>query len=326
MSQFSSYDALYNLTFTLYRLSPLYHPVAPPLFAQDTLLAHSHRLKDALKGDVLRGVSVSLDDQASSTPLGPLKRCHWILLQSGITTEIDARGIAGLEGIYIELEYTTKTYTAFLLRSVTAGRAKIPGETRLPLLLTCMPAAVRDVLHDYLTTTFDTRIERMRLSNRFLDDILEKCLDAAQPQYADHFEKQIKGIQLVMSFKAPIAPGLKNLAIDLRREDVLKFLNRGKAIIRGGDISNDSEESGPFMSSVRGYIQDQTALNISHTLVSISTLTCGAFVLAADGNVKIAPPMAPTNAEDETVAVIPNRSLSTLLLEQLIANSEKRLY
>ncbi|MCJ1393888.1 hypothetical protein MMC18_006764 [Xylographa bjoerkii] len=326
MSQSVGVDTLFNGIFTLHRLSPLHHPIAAPLFGQDTLLAHSRRLKDALQGEVLRGVRVGLNDQPGSTSLGVLKSCHWRQLLSETTSQVDPQGVQGFEGIHVELEYETNTYTAFLLRSVELERSEIAGETHLPLLLTRMPSTVRDVLLDYLTPAFDVRIEVMRLSSRFMENTLEKYLEAARPQQPNHFAKQVKSIQLALGFKAPVAPHLRNLTIDIRREDVLEFLNRGKAMIRVRDNGNNAYGSGPFMSSIQGYIQDQTALNMSHGIVSISRLTCGAFVLTTNGKVKLAPLVTPTVAEDETANPMTNRSLNIILLEQLLINAKERLH
>ncbi|MCJ1431500.1 hypothetical protein MMC27_000853 [Xylographa pallens] len=326
MSQGSWTDALYNGTFTLHRLSPLHHPVAPPLFAQETLLAHSRRLKEALKGDILRGVRVDLHNQAESTAIGPLKRCHWRSLWSETTSQVDFPGIPGFEGIHIELEYRINTYTAFLLRSLATERPATLGETRLPLLLTRMPTTVRDVLLDYLTPTFDVRIEAMRLSSQFMENTLERLLEAARPHEAPNFEMQVKGVQLVLCFKAPIAPTLRNLTIDIRKEDVLAFLNRGKAMIWGQGNNGDRSGSGPFMCSIRGYIKDQTALDMNHGLITISRLACGGFVLAADGKVKLGTPVSQTVLVDETANSTPTHPLRETFVEQLLVKAQERLH
>ncbi|MCJ1381190.1 hypothetical protein MMC17_004299 [Xylographa soralifera] len=326
MSRGSWTDALYNGAFTLHRLSPLHHPIAPPLFVQETLLAHSRRLKDALKGDILRGVRVGLHNHAESTALGLLKDCRWRSLLSETTSRVDPQEIPGFEGIHIELEYKINTYTAFLLRSLAIERPETPGETRLPLLLTRMPSTVRDVLLDYLTPTFDVRIEPMRLSSQFMENVLERLLEAARPHEAHNFEMQVKGIQLVVGFKAPITPNLRNLTIDIRSEDVLAFLNRGEAMIRGQESNGDRSRSGPFMCSIRGYMNDQTALDMNHDLVTVSRITCGAFVLAADGKVKVAPPVSRTALENETANSTPNQPLDVLLLAQLVVEAQQRLH
>ncbi|MCJ1402891.1 hypothetical protein MMC11_006112 [Xylographa trunciseda] len=326
MSQLPWAHTLYHQTFTLHRLSPLHHPIAQPLLAQDILLAHSRRLKDALKGDVLRGVRVEPHKQAEFAALSLLKSCRWLPLPSETASQVDSQESPGFGGIQIELKYDTSTYTAFLLRLVTTRHVEIPGETRLPLLLTRMPSTVRDVLLDYLTHTFDVRIEPLRLSSQFMGDTLDSCLEAARPQEIHHFEMQVKAIQLVLGFKAPITPGLRNLVVDIRKEDVLEFLSRGKAIIRVPKVDSGPCGRGPFMSSIRDYLQDQTALDINHGLVTISRWTCGAFFLAADGKVKIGPPVAVTIPEDEAVNIRPNQQSNIFLLEQLLVKAEEGLH
>ena len=326
MSQGSWTDALYNGTFTLHRLSPLHHPVAPSLFVQETLLAHSRRLKEALNGDILRGVRVNFHNQAESTAIGLLQNCHWRSLLLETTSQVDLLGFPGVEGIHIELEYKTNVYTALLLRSFAIEEPVIPGETRLPLLLTRMPTTVRDVLLDYLTPTFDVRIEPMRLSSQFMEKTLERILEAVRPYEAPAFEMQVKGVQLVLSFKAPIAPNLKNLTIDVKREDVLTFLNRGRAMIWGQASDGDRSRSGPFMCSIRDYMKDQTALDMNHGLVTVSRLACAGFVLAADGKVKLATPVTQTVLGDETADSRSNQPLHVLLMEQLLVKAQERLH
>src|SRR5437016_1631367 len=50
---------LYNTTFTLHRLSPLYTGSSTPL-TSSTLRQHARRFRDILAGEVLRGVRVVL--------------------------------------------------------------------------------------------------------------------------------------------------------------------------------------------------------------------------------------------------------------------------
>ncbi|MCJ1287971.1 hypothetical protein MMC26_007324 [Xylographa opegraphella] len=319
-------DALYSGTFILHRLSPLNHPVAPPLFAQETLLAHSRRLNDALKGDILRGVRVGRYNQAESTGLGRIQNCHWRSLMLESTSQIDLQGFTRFEGIHIALGYKTNTYTAFILRSSTSGRLETSGQTRLPLLLTRMPSAVRDIVLDYLTPTFDVRIEPMRLSSHFIENVLERLLEAARPQDTHNFETQVRSIQLVLGFKAPIAANLRNLAINIRREDVLSFLDRGRVTIQGKENNGDHSRSGPFMCSIRSYIKKQTALDMHHCLVTVSRLTCAGFALAADGKVKVVPQVTLMAPEGETTNSTPNLPLNVLLLEQLLIQAEHWLH
>ncbi|MCJ1319107.1 hypothetical protein MMC15_004440 [Xylographa vitiligo] len=185
-----------------------------------------------------------------------------------------------------------------------------------------MPSTIRDVLLDYLEPTFDVCIEPMRLSSQFMENVLERLLEAAGPYEVHSFEMHVKGTQLILGFKAPIAPNLKHLTIDIKREHILAFLNRGKDIIRGQESNGDRSNSGPFMCSIRGYINDQTALDMNHGLVTVSRLTCGRFVLAADGKVKVAPPVSRRGLEDETT---PKQPLILLCLEQLLVKAQESM-
>ena len=203
------------------------------------------------------------------------------------TRGVKSEGPPRFEGIHIELEYETKISTAFLLRSYLVTRPEIPGETYLPPLLTRMPSTVRDVLIDYLTSAFDVHIEPMRLSSHFLENVLERLLETAGTHERHIFEPQVKGIQLVVGFKALIAPNMGNLSVDIKREDVPAFLNRGKAMTRKQEHDKYRSRSGSFMCSMRDYIKEQTVLDTKHSLVKILRLTCRGCVLVADGKLKV---------------------------------------
>lgn len=321
-------SSIYNGTYTLYRLSPLHHSASAAPLAEEAALIHARRLSDALKGDTLRGVKVSFGEDTVSATTGILKSCQWRSLGAEAVQGSQVLDALGFEGLQVDLNYGKNIYTALALRSSRAKALQRPGETYLPLLLTRMPPGIRDVLLDYLTTTFDTRIEPMCLSSLFMEAVLESCLAETDSPESARLEKEIKGIQLVLGFKISTAPELKSLAIDMKKEDVRHFLNRGKLIVKeeivgrqqpgsGKDVKSNGPR-GPFMASVRRYVEDQTAIDMGHASVMISKITCGAFVLFGDGKAKLVAASVVLPAEETQADAEINRPLGALVLEQLI--------
>ena len=302
MSRLSESQSLYDGTFALYRLSPLYYASSTSLLLPETLLLHSRRFSDSLKGDVLRGVYVGLGDRGEvSTASGALKICQWTLLDSQAEEPVSV--LPGWEGIRIDAQYEKSTYTALLLRRSEPPMSREAGQMYLPLLMTRMPPALRDNLIAYIGTTFDTRIEPMRLSSQFMGDMLELYLEDVLAAVNEQYEKRTKGIQLVLGFRNAVSTDLKSLSVDIRREEVMEFIKKGRSLLKKPSSEIDSavrranrsgesdKQPKPFMTAMKSYIAEQTALNIEHKDVFLSKLSCGGFVLTADGKVKF---LAPT--------------------------------
>src|SRR6187402_2061806 len=71
---------LYNTTFSLHRLSPLYTGSNVPL-NNTTLRQHAKRFRDLLAGEVLRGVRVGLGPEDDTLArVGALQTVTWRLL------------------------------------------------------------------------------------------------------------------------------------------------------------------------------------------------------------------------------------------------------
>lgn len=323
---------LFNGTLTLHRLSPFHHAASAAPLAEEAASVHSRRLTEALKGDSLRGVKVLIHEDTTSATL---RSCQWRSLCAEAMLGFHEPDTSGLEGLEIELDYGKHTYTAVALRCTKAKEVQKPGETYLPLLLTRMPSGVRSVLLDYLTTTFDTRIEPLRLSSHFMEDVLEEFLVQATGPDLTRLEKDIKSIQLVLGFKTPIAPELRSLVIDIRKVDVPQFLKQGMSILqqrtidranssRGPEATNGKLE-GPFMAGVRRHIESQTALDMNHMSIEISRISCGVCVLSADGKIKLS--KAPSAFD--TAEMQPDdrkyHSVFTLVVQRLLDNSVLRM-
>ncbi|KAI1206030.1 kinetochore complex Sim4 subunit Fta1-domain-containing protein [Annulohypoxylon truncatum] len=210
----------FNTTFTTYRASPLYlgSQGLPP----SRLDLLSRRLRDALVGDVVRGVQVGLgpegDGGAALGRTGALYGVEWrwvdaerILGDRGRGREGsvelgngDGDGDEGGEGgrrrsgtrvMCIELRYENARFSALLLPDLggedgsagsrdqlswtwkmdeegttgsRASEAEKGAFLHLPLLLFRMPAPLKSVLVDFLSSTFDCRISPLALGTRSL--------------------------------------------------------------------------------------------------------------------------------------------------------------
>ena len=322
---------LYDTTFTLHRLSPLYHGADSSSFLDNpTLTKHARRFHDLLKGEVLRGVRVGLDlgNDDALGKAGALLECNWILLgdedswadthpqKQGDQADAPILESEDSRGVYIEVVYERSTYIAILLRTPSAfGLTDVDGFTHLPLLLSRMPVALRETLLDYLATNFDVGYSALTLSPLFLESSLEILLEQLSMDSdaevnglsSQEVINVIKDIQITLSFPPPTAPSLRSLDISLSKDDVLRFIAQGQPLMkaqsknvqeqqpsanRDWSESSGKNPTGPFMCALSHHVRCYLALPMSHPGVRLSRIACGAFVLGAEGKVKIFRPSA----------------------------------
>jgi hypothetical protein len=304
-------------------------PTEPSIVTSNaSLTRHARRLQEVLKGDVLRGVRVGLDTDGNDGGLGrvgALLECRWSLIGDEADwdekqrrrvedEETDSRFedsvIDGAKrGIFVEVEYERSTYTALLLRDEEDSTEQ-EGFTSLPLLLTRMPGPLREVLMDYLRNTFDTHTSPLKLSSEFLSSALEGYLrdlsgNLGKSQAASAIVEVVKDIQVSISFPGPATPLLSKLDVTISRDDIPGLLSRGKTILqkspqdyppaqkrKKGDPASAGEASKdhPFTAALSHYLSSHLALPISHQEIRISKIACAAFVLGAEGKLKLFPP------------------------------------
>ncbi|KAI9757436.1 MAG: hypothetical protein M4579_003452 [Chaenotheca gracillima] len=295
---------LFNTTFTLHRLSPLYHGNAPsPLQNVPSLTQLARRFRDILKGEVLRGVHVGLiarDDGLGKA--GQLLECRWTVLED------ERAWVRGRDrpqpdqaqredretkprGILIEIGYERASYTAILLRSVSPTTDK-KGFTALPLLLTRMPNPLRERLIDYLSTTYDTRCSGLTLSSSLLASSLENYLqDLTDPPDTDRriaaplASPTMRDINLTLTFPAPVSPSLKTLDITIPGSDIAQFLKEGRRLLparapapapkktRQTRASLEKEQQGPepiFITALSAYTTTHLAMPLSTSTRTLS--------------------------------------------------------
>jgi hypothetical protein len=307
---------LYGATHTLYRVSPLHNGTAP---LTASLPIHARRLRDAIAGDALRGVTLSADDPAAAgggtgAAWGAFRGCTMRLLGSEaawarahaaaadddadsdadeISAVDDAVAPAEARGVLVELAFEHATHGAILLGDA-ADKSRVPGFTCLPLLLVRMPAALRGALLRFLATAFDARVAPMRLRRRFLGRALETVLAGRLARGQGETLVDVgafpRGVQLQLAFPAA-APMLKSIDVDLNQSDLSEFVSHGQKLWeqRSSNAVDSSESpiAGPFTMALAEYLSRHLALDFEHAAVVLSKFSLGPFALASDGKVKV---------------------------------------
>lgn len=310
---------LFNTSWTAHRLSPFYHGKdtgsSVSLFSHDGahLQTYATRLRDLLRGDVLRGVQVGLSTVSGAdeglAKAGPLLGVEWRILDTELDTMLEGEeplseeerrkfGFAERPGIFIVLRYENATYTAALLQSSRNSNSQIEGFTHFPLLLTRLPTPLRATFIDFLSSNFDCRATLLRLTPVFLLTRLEECLEALSNNRNSDFliSTLVKDAKMTLSFRPPIAPALRSLDINLPRAAITEFVAYGikQQKSRRGPQPRDQQvanrlPSGPFITALSTYLSQ--TLSFSFSLRSkeyaITRITTAPFVLSTEGKAKI---------------------------------------
>jgi hypothetical protein len=316
-------SSLYNATYTLYRQSPFHASTTTPFLSTQSLDAHARRLGDALRGDVLRGVRVALDERDDGlTRSGVLLGCRWTFVPGSESTmsgegHHGADGFGTTDGIKIEFEFEKTTHTAWMLRTYQARRDVTDNVIHFPLLAVRMPHGLLEMFLSYLGSAFDTRVELLHISSSQVGSTLETYIQACQkPQSI--LTRIVRDVQLSFSFKGPIAPSLRNLDITIQREDLARFLKEGRQTSKApAKPKNTSSE--PFLSAVSRYLEARLALDTDHKDISLSRIACGGFALGKEGKVKIFRPLLLDEDDDATTPLATaSREATTRLLGCLV--------
>ncbi|KAI0188610.1 kinetochore complex Sim4 subunit Fta1-domain-containing protein [Xylaria flabelliformis] len=130
--------------------------------------------------------------------------------------------------------------------------------THYPLLLTRMPAALKSVVVDFLSSTFDCRISALRLGTRSLIRSWEKWIGGAREKTLSkdvaltlgfHLEPSKTGDNDEEQSHAPLVSlGLKTIDVVVPADEVRRFLRAGRKGIAdsdGGDKNNRKRPSDP---------------------------------------------------------------------------------
>lgn len=291
---------IYNATYTLFRLSPLYVPDAKGFWLEGNLSFHARRFADSIQGDNLKTINTVLEEDDTVNRAGPFKQCRWQILGSMDDDDEDVKSaddLGILEGLQVNVEYERVTYTALFLAGAKTAEEHLEDEVKLPLVCIRMPAVLRSSLNYYMATIFDTRMEPLQLNSTRICKSLESFLDECAED-EDSFQKTVKEIQLTLSFSKPISASLKAIDVAIRRDDVPGFLKQGRAI-NSTSVTNIKSIEGVFMAALQKYLQAHLALKANTDQVIISRVACGAFALGKEGKMKLFSPRTSTDASGE---------------------------
>lgn len=226
-------------------------------------------------------------------------------------------------GIYVTIAYERSSYVAILLRNQKAQRDGA-GFQHMPLLLTRMPSSLRDTFTEFLESSFDARTSVLHLGRSHLPSTLESyvqnCLageddeDASLEERSGMLKRILKDVQVVVGFDLPSGnTPLKTIDIVIARDDLPRFIQSGSKIHT--KLLAKEEPKRPFMDALTLYVHTHLALNLKHEDVNILRVACGAFVLGAEGKVKLTEPTA-SGAE-----YVQGRA-TTILIDELVQLAE----
>ncbi|CAL3971529.1 unnamed protein product [Diplocarpon coronariae] len=300
---------LYNTTFSLHRLSPLYTGRNAP-FDNAILRQHAQRFRDILAGEVLRGVRVGLakEDDVFAR-VGALQTVTWRRLpeeeawtaEDGLSSDQTAMSLALCRGLIFTVTYERMVYKAIMMRdergdspgaSMATAREETDGFQNFPLLLAKMPGSLREAFTGFLATTFDVRVSQLHLPSKYLTKAFERYLEDismgedGEPlnliERSRTLRNMIREVLVVVGFDIPGgSAALKTIDINIDREDVPRMLARGKAIGRHSDRET------PFFDALTNYIKGHLALDLRNEKVKIARIACGAFVMGSEGKIKL---------------------------------------
>ncbi|KAL1963067.1 hypothetical protein VTN77DRAFT_8713 [Rasamsonia byssochlamydoides] len=215
-------------------------------------------------------------------------------------------------GILVTLEYENATYKAALLAGPDGYSDDRDDDDRkdstyLPLLLTRLPNPLRQTFVSFLSVTFDTYCSILRLPSSFLCATLDSYIASLTAAGEDNqqssgtsrllLESVMKETQLTLAFAPSVAPALRTLDVHLPRETLATFAIDGSKITSSGTTMD--EVSSPFLTSLSHYFNKHLAMKIDLTQswgrrknpanehIWLSKIASGAFVLGAEGRVKL---------------------------------------
>lgn len=285
----------FNTTFSTHRVSPLY--IGLEKLTPSRLEVLGRRLRDTLVGDVVRGIQIGLE--STETPAGQVGllrsvKLRWFRANTVLGDEV-GQGVDGgdtdsiwnslsesqKQGLWIEIRHENAAYIALLLPGVgTIDNSEAvtwqmqPGQAtshptsdgshfvRLPLLLLRMPQPLKNVIGEWLSTTFDCRVSKLALGTKTIVNIWEDWIrtvgvrskgpdfvvtlafNAPLPDpTVDADEDSVMGDDSDESLK----PGLRSVEITIQPQDLRRFVRAGKGLKQrpkstGASWENDFRE------------------------------------------------------------------------------------
>ena len=214
-------------------------------------------------------------------------------------------------------------------KPITANRKQ--GSTHLPLLLTRLPNTLRQNFISFLSANFDAYCTLLQLPSDFLCSGLDMYLKAivtdsdresplSTTRSIELLEDLIKEIHLTLAFSPSVAPSLRMLDIGIPRENLIHFI--GLEINESGGATDQSDHvvRDSFLKGINSYLEKHLAMKLdlmdsssaatttagyspAKRHVRLAKIACGAFVLGAEGKLKLLPasPDAAAAVGDEAV-------------------------
>ncbi|KAK1590368.1 kinetochore complex Sim4 subunit Fta1-domain-containing protein [Colletotrichum navitas] len=290
----------FNTTFSTHRASPLYVGANALTFPRLQTLSQRLRdtlVGDVVRG-VQVGLEGSDSSLGRAGPLERVG-IRWVGLGALLGGAIDADAdlsqdlggdVAGSNtdlkkrGLVFEIKYENALCTAVLLPALSdktkdtrqdglaANKLEIPGLLsndssdegnyflNLPLLLLRMPAPLKSLIVDFLSSTFDCRISSMRLGTKSLTSAWERWIqDAGLPSQGP----LAKDMVLTLGFYVPPPNmsegneeqhleglGIKSIDVIIPAEELRRFVKEGQGVTNPAETSKRK-------SSSQGYEGDQ---------------------------------------------------------------------
>ncbi|EPE03810.1 siroheme synthase [Ophiostoma piceae UAMH 11346] len=309
---------IFNTTFSLHQASPLF--VGSDGLSPARLTSLEQQLRDILVGDVVRGVEVGLDNDSNT--MGGAGGLEVVTIAMVATEGVIATSESALQ---ISLQYENALCLCLLLPlpeavehttkySLGAGRPAM----HLPLLLLRMPLALKSIITNFLSDTFDCRVNPISLSGIDIirswelwaretgvpttgqlakDTVLTLSFCLAKAKGPPHLEDTEVGVDLsaspvaaaeVTSTPNSASLGIKTIDIFIPNEDLRGFIAVGRqhkaraqaGLEEPGRPNRLDIDSMPFSYAVACYVKHHLALDMANPAVTIVRIACGGFVLA----------------------------------------------
>jgi hypothetical protein len=241
----------------------------------------------------MRGIQIAneLAGIPTNSSAGSFQSCTWELLadedawdRARVEQDESEDEISGLldvspqdaVGLMVQITYERANYKAILL-GYADQKSSTPGFTSFPLMFLRMPVALKQLVLNYLSTTFDSRVVAMKLRPNFLSSVLEKILEG--PTDAPRFSK---GLQLQVVFPS-VTPNLKSLDMSMSQSDLIQFIKQGNNHTR----THKGPVTGPFSRGLAQYLSASLALDFEHPGLVLDKFVLGPFALTSEGKVKV---------------------------------------
>ncbi|BFZ63425.1 hypothetical protein YB2330_004547 [Saitoella coloradoensis] len=253
-------DAVYDTSYSLFRLSPLYG------FGLISLPTHGRELTKLVRQSLTSAAAAVIAEENTGKELDHVK-----------ATKDD---VSGVVDFVVSFDGGKKVYHALLLPPTT--NAEVLGGSRkrrrdyttretatafdhFPLLLLRVPAVVTAVFTHYLTTRFDARCTALRipsgaLQTTFLNPYLSNATEFTGP--------------LQLTYLLP-SVGCKRFTIS----------------VPGGDLASIREHAADMSSTaipvLQKHLECATGMSLDKDGVEIVKVACATFVVSGEGKIKV---------------------------------------